>query len=76
MTLKELREQTGLSQSKFAKEAGISVRTYQSYEQGARDVCGADINTLLRICHVANCDLEEFITDETCREYYREMKTK
>ena len=33
MTIKELRRTTGLSQSKFAKEFGISVRTLQQWEQ-------------------------------------------
>ncbi len=76
MTLKELRERTRLSQSKFANEVGIPLKTLQNYEQGRRNIYGADINTLLRICHVVGCDLEEFIADETCKEYYREMKTK
>ena len=76
MTLKELRERTGLSQSKFAKEVGIPLKTLQNYEQGRRSIYSTDINTLLRICHVVGCDLEEFITDEACKEFYREMKTK
>lgn len=33
MTLKELREKTGLSQSKFASYFGISVRNIQEWEQ-------------------------------------------
>lgn len=73
MTLKELREKTGLSQSKFAEKAGIPVRSYQNYEQGRRDVCKADINTLIRICYAAGCDLKEFITDEECRKMYKEI---
>ena len=70
MRLKELREKTGLSQKQFADQAGISVRTYQNYEQGRRDIYKADINTLIRICHVAGCGLAEFITDEECKRLY------
>ena len=32
--IKELRKQTGLSQSKFAAKFGIPVRTLQQWEQG------------------------------------------
>lgn len=73
MTLKEIREKTGLSQSKFAEKAGIPVRSYQNYEQGRRDVNKADINTLIRICYTAGCGLEEFITDEDCKLFYKEI---
>ena len=36
MTIKEIRERTGLSQSQFAKKYGISVRTLQGWESGKR----------------------------------------
>lgn len=36
MTIKELRERTGLSQSKFANKYGIPVRTLQGWEAGKR----------------------------------------
>ena len=33
-TIKQLRQQTGLSQSQFAKKFHINVRTLQRWEQG------------------------------------------
>ena len=36
MTIKELRQQRGLSQSAFAKYFEIPVRTVQDWEQGKR----------------------------------------
>ena len=36
MTIKELRQQTGLSQSAFAKYFEIPLRTVQDWEQGKR----------------------------------------
>ena len=33
-TIKQLRIETGLSQSQFAEKSGIPVRTLQEYEQG------------------------------------------
>jgi putative transcriptional regulator len=42
------REKTGLSQSRFAKLLGVSVRTLQDWEQGRRAPSGA-ARTLLAI---------------------------
>lgn len=36
MTILELRQKTGLSQSKFAQRFHLNVRTVQQWEQGAR----------------------------------------
>lgn len=44
----EVREATGLSQSRFAELLGVSVRTLQEWEQGRRAPSGA-ARTLLRI---------------------------
>lgn len=37
MTIKELREKTGLSQNQFAKKYKLSIRQVQSWEQGQRN---------------------------------------
>ena len=46
----EIREKTGLSQSRFATLLGVSVRTLQDWEQGRRYPSGA-ARTLLLIAH-------------------------
>ena len=46
----EIRQRTGLSQSKFASLLGVSVRTLQDWEQGRRVPSGA-ARTLLLIAH-------------------------
>ena len=43
-----IREKTGLSQARFAKLLGVSVRTLQEWEQGRRAPSGA-ARTLLMI---------------------------
>jgi putative transcriptional regulator len=43
-----IREKTGLSQKRFARLLGVSVRTLQDWEQGRRAPSGA-ARTLLRI---------------------------
>ena len=46
----QIRQKTGLSQSKFASLLGVSVRTLQDWEQGRRAPSGA-ARTLLLIAH-------------------------
>lgn len=46
----EIRQKTGLSQSKFASLLSVSVRTLQDWEQGRRVPSGA-ARTLLLIAH-------------------------
>ena len=43
----EIREKTGLSQSRFATLLGVSVRTLQDWEQGRRSPSGAARTLLL-----------------------------
>ncbi len=43
----EIREKTGLSQSRFATLLGVSVRTLQDWEQGRRIPSGAARTLLL-----------------------------
>ena len=40
-SVSSIREQTGLSQAKFAQLLGVSVRTLQEWEQGRRAPSGA-----------------------------------
>lgn len=46
----DIREKTGLSQSRFAALLGVSVRTLQDWEQGRRAPSGA-ARTLLLVAH-------------------------
>lgn len=62
--LKGLREARGLSQSKLASAVGISTRVLQNYEQGVRDLNGAKLVTLLKLCNALECSLTDILTDE------------
>ena len=62
--LKALRESRGLSQSQLAKKADINSRVLQTYEQDDRDIAGAKLKTLLKICVALECRLEDIVTDE------------
>ena len=63
--LKALREDRGLSQSQLAKKADINSRVLQTYEQDDRDIAGAKLKTLLKVCVALECRLEDIVTDET-----------
>jgi len=41
LDIKKIREKTGLSQDRFAHLIGVSLRTYQNWEQGHRRPTGA-----------------------------------
>lgn len=62
--LKALREDRGLSQSQLAKKADINSRVLQTYEQDDRDIAGAKLKTLLKVCVALECRLEDIVTDD------------
>ena len=49
MTIKELRNITGLSQHKFAKKYHFNVQTVQGWEQGRRETPAYVLHLLERI---------------------------
>ena len=66
--LQRLRKEAGLSQSQLAKLAGLNVQVLQQYERGARDLNGAKLATLLKICNALECRLADIVTDEETLE--------
>lgn len=61
--LQSARQKKKMSQSQLAKVSGISVRVLQEYERGARDISGAKLATLLKLCNALECSLRDIITD-------------
>ena len=59
--LKEIRTQQGLSQSLLSKEANVSLKTLQAYEQGDRDIKKAQAETVYKLAKALNCKIEELI---------------
>lgn len=66
--LQAARLAAGMSQSQLAAAAGISVRILQDYERGARDINGAKLATLLKICNTLECSLRDILTDPATLE--------
>ena len=61
--LQNARQTAGMSQSQRARAAGMSVRVLQDYERGARDISGAKLATLLKLCNALHCELRDIIAD-------------
>ena len=59
-----LRKSKGLSQSELAKKCNISIKTVQAYEQGTQKQEKANKNTILKICEVLNCKINNIIESE------------
>jgi len=54
--LKRIRETVGLSQSKLAAEAGVSLRTIQMFEQRSKDINKAQAITVVKIARALGCE--------------------
>lgn len=70
--LQNARQTAGMSQSQLARAAGISVRVLQDYERGARDISGAKLATLLKLCNALHCELRDIIADPETIELLEE----
>lgn len=55
------RKEKGLSQSQLAKEAGISVRSVQLYEQRKTDINKAQYNHLVALSKALGCKTEDLL---------------
>lgn len=62
--LQELRTSAGLTRQQLSELSGVNVRLIERYEQGERDINGAKLKTLLKLCTTLDCNLEDIITDE------------
>ena len=61
--LQDIRVERSLSQSQIAEMSGVGVRVLQHYEQGFRDVNGAKLSTLLKLCLALDCRLTDILDD-------------
>ena len=61
--LKVMREMCELTQREVAELSGVSFRMIKDYEQGQRDINGAKLLTLLKLCAALRCRLEDIVDD-------------
>lgn len=62
--LQEQRTASGLTRQKLSEKSGVNVRLIERYEQGERDINGAKLKTLLRLCASLGCELRDIVDDE------------
>lgn len=70
--LKTMREAAKLSRLELAEMTGVSARTIEGYEQGKKDINGAKLKTLLKLCQVLNCSLIDILDDQELLDLIRE----
>lgn len=58
------RQRSLLSQSQLASKAGVNVNVLRQYEQGKRDLNGAKLSTILKLCLALDCRIQDLLTDE------------
>ncbi len=56
--LQELRKLSGLTQKELSARSGVNLRTLQQYENLSKDITKASGATLLALCKVLNCEIE------------------
>lgn len=61
--LKDARIAAGLSQSALAQQSGVNVRMLQYYEQGAKSIDGARLETLAALARALGCGLSAILED-------------
>jgi transcriptional regulator with XRE-family HTH domain len=66
--LRDIRTQKGISRMKLAELSGINIRTLEAYEQGAKDINGAKLKTLLKLCETLECKLVDLVDDKELLE--------
>ena len=72
--MKELREKAGLTRAQLSEQTGISFRTIEAYEQGRKDINGAKLKKLLKLCQALGCSLSELLTDEETKELLKQAR--
>lgn len=63
-SLKRIRDDRGLSQTKLAEESGVNVRMIQHYEQGVKDLNRAQAITVHRLAQALDCKVEDLLETE------------
>lgn len=74
--LKNTREERRISQKGLSDLTGISIRTIQAMEQGARMTKSANLAVLLKLCLALRCRLEDIIDDTETLELLRRYEER
>ncbi len=74
--LKNARENRKLTQKGLSELTGVSIRTLQAMEQGARMTKSASLTVLLKLCLALRCRLEDIVDDTETLELLRRYEER
>lgn len=66
--LQKLRNEKGFSQSQLADLSGVNFRMLQYYEQGAKNIDGAKLETLISLAAALDCSISDILESEELRQ--------
>ena len=72
--LRDIRKDRGWLPSELSRRSGVNKNMIQFYENGVKDINGARLKTLLKLCVALDCKLSDFITDPECVEMFRKIE--
>lgn len=67
------RTASGITRQQLSELSGVNVRMIERYEQGERDINGAKLKTLLKLCKTLGCELKDIVDDEETIELLNNM---
>lgn len=73
MSLREIRKDRGWLPSELSKRSGVNKQMIQFYENGTKDINGARLKTLLKLCAALDCKLSDILTDPETVKMLKEM---
>lgn len=59
--LKQIRKESGLTQSQLAEASSVNIRMIQHYEQGVKDINQASALTVYRLAEALNTTVGEIL---------------
>lgn len=74
MSLREKRNEAGLSQSQLAKKSGISIKNIQHYEAKTRDLDKAKLETISRLALALGCKITDLLNSNELKKLYKKVK--
>lgn len=76
MALREARKKADLFAAQVARRSGVNPNTLLMYERGEKNINGAKLVTILKLCDTLNCGLQDIITDPETLELLKKLEIK
>lgn len=74
--LKDARLKAGLSQSQLSEQSGVNLTMIQKYEQGAKNIDNARLNTLINLASALNCGIQDILNNQELATKFLEVCEK